>query len=419
MSDGLFRKEALAARDRQWLGTIDLVQPLSLWVFAAAAGLIALAVLLFLRLGDYTRRTTVAGQLVPDAGLLVVMAPTSGVVARVLPQEGDRVAEAAPLAEIAIPRVLASGGDAAKQLAAGFAQRAAGIAAERDSRAAQMRAQAQGLGRQLAAARGELERIEAEIETRGAQVRAAEQLLARYRALAADHFVSDLQVQQQQQALLDQVAGKQALERQAAGLRRNLAQLQQAQDELPAQRDALIAGTERELAQLAQERVQADLGSEMLIKAPGAGLIASRAIEPGQAVQAGQPLFSLLPDGARLQAQLWVPSRAIGFIAPGDTVLLRYPAFPYQKFGHQRGKVLRVSRSALVPSELTPLNGSSQASEPMYRVLVALDAQSILAYGQAEPLRPGMLVEADILGENRKLYEWVLEPLFSIKGFDG
>jgi membrane fusion protein len=119
---------------------------------------------------------------------------------------------------------------------------------------------------------------------------------------------------------------------------------------------------------------------------------------------------SLLPQGSRLQAQLLVPSRAIGFIAPGDEVRLRYQAYPYQKFGHHLGRVLRISRSAI-----TPPNASAGADQ-VYRVLVELKQQSILAYGKREALRPGMLLEADILGERRRLYEWVLEPLYSLKG---
>jgi membrane fusion protein len=95
-----------------------------------------------------------------------------------------------------------------------------------------------------------------------------------------------------------------------------------------------------------------------------------------------------------LQAQLLVPSRPVGFIEPGDRVLLRYQAFPYQKFGHHGGKVIRVSRSAINP-ETT----GAQTTEPYYRVLVALDRQDITAYGRPEPLRPGMVLDADILGE--------------------
>ena len=133
-------------------------------------------------------------------------------------------------------------------------------------------------------------------------------------------------------------------------------------------------------------------------------------------MQTGQPLLSLLPQGSELQAQLLVPSRAIGFIEPGDKVLLRYQAYPYQKFGQSKGRVLRISRSAINPLESTAFSGNASGSEPLYRVQIALESQHILAYGKAESLLPGMALEAEILGERRKLYEWLLEPLYSLHG---
>lgn len=62
------------------------------------------------------------------------------------------------------------------------------------------------------------------------------------------------------------------------------------------------------------------------------------------------------------------------------------------------------------------LRTNGENAEPYYRVLVALDQQAILAYGKREPLRPGMRLDADILGERRRLYEWILEPIYSIRG---
>jgi membrane fusion protein len=85
---------------------------------------------------------------------------------------------------------------------------------------------------------------------------------------------------------------------------------------------------------------------------------------------------------------------------------------PYQKFGRHTGKVIRVSRSAITTSK----GDETQNTEPFYRVLVALDRQSITAYGKPEPLRPGMVLDAEIMSESRKLYEWILEPLCSVSG---
>ena len=113
----------------------------------------------------------------------------------------------------------------------------------------------------------------------------------------------------------------------------------------------------------------------------------------------------LVADGPRLQAQLSIPSHAVDFIQPGDRILLRYRAFPYQKFGHQAGRVASISRSPMAPT------AGHSGDEPVYRVLLDLERQQIVARGEPRPLRPGMLLDADILGEQRRLYQWVFEPL--------
>ena len=97
-------------------------------------------------------------------------------------------------------------------------------------------------------------------------------------------------------------------------------------------------------------------------------------------------------------------------------MLLRYEAFPYQKFGHYRGHVASISRSALTPGGSQSPAVGQISSEPMYRVTVRLARQSITAYGQDEPLKPGMALQADVMGERRRLFEWVLEPLYSLWG---
>lgn len=416
MSGSLFRQEALDARRNQWLGGISLVQPLRWWILAGFVAFAALALLLFLFLGGYTRRSTVSGQLVPSAGLVTVMASSTGVIARLPVDEGDRVDHGQALAVVAVPRALASGEDAAAVLGQALTRKQDSHLREARSRDELMATQAEGLERQLKIARRELAGIEQEAATRAEQARLAQEILERYRSLSAERYVSELQMRQQEQAALEQIAAEQSLARQSNAVRRAIAQLEQALAELPAQREAQGAVADRELASLTQERVQTEAGAELLLKAPSAGLVASRSVETGQAVQAGQPLLSLLPEGSGLEAQLLVPSRAIGFIAPGDTVLLRYQAFPHQKFGHHRGTVKRISRSALTPLEIGALVGGNQTSEPFYRVRVELQSQSIMAFGNPEPLRPGMLVEADILGERRKLSEWVLEPLYSVRG---
>jgi membrane fusion protein len=333
--------------------------------------------------------------------------------------EGQQVDEGQRLTVVTVPRATLIGGDTQAALEQRLTQKQQGLAATQSAQQAQLRAQAGGLQAQLTTARRELAQIDAETTTRQQQARIANATLDKMRPLETKGFISALQVRQQEPTALDYAGQVQTLQRQALEMRRSIAQLQQTLDELPAQQQAADATYQRDLAQLEQERVQTQAQGALAINAPVSGTIATQLVKLGQAVQAGQPLMSLLPGDGALEAELLVPSRAIGFIETGDKVLLRFQAYPYQKFGHQLGHVTRISRSALSANELsgnTQQGGNTQQSEPLYRVTVALAQQSVMAYGKAEALKPGMLLEADILGEKRRLIEWVLEPLYSIKG---
>jgi membrane fusion protein len=128
-------------------------------------------------------------------------------------------------------------------------------------------------------------------------------------------------------------------------------------------------------------------------------------------VPAASSLAVVLPKGAVLEAQLWAPSRAIGFVTPGDTVRLMFDAFPYQRFGVAKGKVLNIASTPTAPEDL-PI--PFPTPEPMYRITVALEAQTMQAYGQSRRLMPGARVNADLVLERRSFVEWLFAPVFAI-----
>ena len=100
-------------------------------------------------------------------------------------------------------------------------------------------------------------------------------------------------------------------------------------------------------------------------------------------------------------------------MAAGQTVALRYQAFPYQRFGSYSGRVAEISRTLILPNETTLPSPLTQSA---YRVTVTLDLQWVRAYGQNLPLQSGMLLDASIWLDRRKLYQWLLDPLYSVVG---
>ena len=411
MASDLFRSEVIEAHRSSWLGSISLAQPLRLWVMTVFAVLAASAISLFLVVGTYTWHSRVGGQLVPTRGLVTIPAPTEGVMSELAVEEGSIVEEGQRLAVVTVQRVTPNGGDSARAIDDRIRERRESLEKSRVAQEQLMDVQQQGLHEQLAKVRRELIQLEREIKTQEQQVRLAQETEAKLRALYARKVISEQEWREQQSAVLARLSSQQGLQRQAEGVRQKIAQLEQTLSELPVQLRTTMANIDRELAALEQELIGTQSKSALAIVAPAAGMIASQLVKSGQAVQPGQSMFSIVPGDGQLEAELRAPSRAIGFIAPGDRVLLRYQAYPYQKFGHHTGHVIRVSRNTLSSAEL-----GTQVQEPSYRVVVALDRQTVLAYGKLEHLKPGMLLEADVLGERRRLIEWVFEPLYSIKG---
>jgi membrane fusion protein len=123
-----------------------------------------------------------------------------------------------------------------------------------------------------------------------------------------------------------------------------------------------------------------------------------------------KPLMTIVPEGDVLKAELFVSPRAIGLVAPGQTVHLSYSSFPYQQFGFARGKVETISYTLLKPDQST---SPIILTAPAYRVTVSLNQQTINANGKVIALQPDMQLDADILFDRRSLVAWIFGPILT------
>ena len=116
---------------------------------------------------------------------------------------------------------------------------------------------------------------------------------------------------------------------------------------------------------------------------------------------------AVLPTGSRLEAQLLVPGRAIEFIDVGHRVALHLQPLPYQLFGSPKGRVTEVGRTPVTSSDSV---SPATTPEGAYRVTVALDSDVLHARNRDYTLQPGMLLDADIWLERRRIIDWVFDP---------
>jgi membrane fusion protein len=414
-SDSLFRPEALDHQRTPLLGSIILTPRLStLWLSLGAAA-IALAVVAFLALGSHTRRVTVAGQLMPQGGLIRVHTPQAGVVLDKRVSDGQTVTQGEVMYVLSSDRP----GDGSPPLQAAIArsveERKASLQAEIQRSQRMQAEELASLKRRAAALRSEREAIAAQVAQQQARLRLAEDAHRRYKSLADRDYIAQEEFLQKEIDLTEQRSRLRGLEREGLGVQRDLAQLQQDMDSSQLRHDNAVAQLQRDIASAEQELTEVESRSRVVVVAPQSGRATLVTAEVGQTIDTSQPLVTLVPTRGQLQARLYAPSSSIGFVQPGDTVLLRFQAFPYQKFGQHEGVVETVSRSAVGPAELASLPGAPvTTTEPVFAIQVRLQRDTIEANGQARALQAGMLLEADILQERRQLYEWMLEPLFSV-----
>ena len=414
----LFRHEVLENRERDWLGSIQLIRPVSLAVLTGFAVLVVATVGTCLVLSEYTRKARVSGYLVPDRGVIRLVAPQPATVVESHVVEGGSVRRGDVLFVLAVGQITRSGDtQAAVQDTLAARQRSLRDAAQQ--RSLLERSELEALERQIDAMRLELDSMQVETGLQAQRLVLAQQAQTQYESLRNDNFVSSAQVRAKAEEVLNVKAQLQGLERQRATRLRDIAALQAQRRDLPLRAQAARGEIDRDLAMLAQQSAESEARQQIVVRAPQDGVVSGVLAEPGQTVLPAVALASLLPVDAKLQAHLFAPSSAVGFVRAHQAVQLRYQAFPYQKFGHQAGEVVQVSRSPLQASELAGLALPASASaggEPLYRITVTLDRQSVAAYGQAQALAPGMQLEADVLLERRRLIEWLFEPVLGIAG---
>jgi len=414
----LFRPEALESRQRDWLGSIQLIRPVSLTVLTVAVVLSAAAVAAYLTLGEYTRKARVSGFLVPDRGVIRLVTPQAATVVESHVTEGLAVHQGDVLFVLAVGQATLSG-DTQAAVQSSLASRERSLQGAARQRGQIEQAQVAAIDAQVADMRRELDAMAVEADLQRQRLVLAQEAYTQYESLRNDNFVSSAQVRTKAEEVLGVKAQLQSLERQRSGRLREIAALQAQRRELPLRTQTAQGEIDRDLAALAQQSAESEARQRLVVRAPQDGVVSGVLAAPGQNVTPTVALASLLPADAKLQAQLFAPSSAVGFVRANQTVQLRYQAFPYQKFGHQTGAVAQVSRAPLQAAELAglPLGASASAtSEPLYRITVTLDQQSVAAYGQAQALSPGMQLEADVLLDRRRLIEWLFEPVLGIAG---
>lgn len=409
----LFRQEAIDAQREKFLGEAIIARPVPAWVFTLLAAGVAFLLIAVALWGQYTRRERVEGYLALDAGAARVLLPDAGRVTDLLIKEGDEVRAGDPMAKISLDRSTGAGGSTSEAVAAEMQTRRTILEREQSQLRELGQQQLEQSRRRAKDLANELTQIDREMKLQEVRIKSARDQVERYKGLAGEkRFVSEALVKQKVDEVTDQEIKLQALQRQRSQVERDLESAKLEEPSIALRSRTQVEQISRQISELQEGLTQVEARRETVIRAPVAGVVTNIAVNRGQSVAPDAPLATVLPKGSGLHVELLVPTRAIGFVKTGQDVVLRYDAFPYERFGQYHGRIIDIGRNVWSAGDRV---GPLSAREPVYRVDVSLDTQTVSALGQDFALRPGMLVNADLLLEKRTLFQWMFEPLMKLK----
>lgn len=143
-----------------------------------------------------------------------------------------------------------------------------------------------------------------------------------------------------------------------------------------------------------------------LIRAPEDGVIQEMEIHTvGGIVTPAQTLMKLAPEHAELQVEATLLNKDIGFVKPGQEARLKIDSFPYTKYGFINGRILFISKDAVIDEDLGPV----------YQMRVSMEKDFINVDGQDINLSPGMSVVTEIKTGKRRMIEYILAPFIKYK----
>lgn len=409
----LFRDEVVANRRRRLDGAVTLMQPPMYGRLGILLGLLLFVGVLFLSTTSFTRKEQVTGFLEPMSGMVKVTASQTGLVRELLVQEGDHVLKGQPLARIE-SETYGTGGFALYYSQINqYQSRLASLKRQIVFEQADYRLKLQEVEqrkRNLDLQRAQSKQQRHLLEDR---IKIKRELVEQLSTLAEAGHITSFEYKSQQDALL-------ALEQQLLGLKADILSLDNQIDRAGNEKESLLVDSNLMLNRLNQELEEtetqiATMEQQRLgeVRAPKDGLVTGLVAHVSENVVDGQSLMSLMPKESVLRATIFVPTTAAGFVTDDQQVQIRYHAFPYQRFGVFSGTITEVSGNLILPDEVS-IPGI--IGQPSYRVLVSLEQESVEAYGRQFHLKPGMLLNADIILEQQTLLQWLLDPIYSLGG---
>lgn len=131
----------------------------------------------------------------------------------------------------------------------------------------------------------------------------------------------------------------------------------------------------------------------------------------GSVVSAAEPLFTIVEANAPLVADIEIASQDVGYIKAGDEVVVKVGAFPFQRHGWLKGRLLYVGEESHPSAGAKSGDDGAAVGGAVHRGRVVLESIKLRNLPEGARLIPGMTVAAEIKVGNRSVLSFFLYPL--------
>lgn len=115
----------------------------------------------------------------------------------------------------------------------------------------------------------------------------------------------------------------------------------------------------------------------------------------------GQSLMVIVPDNEKMLAEVMILNKDIGFIEDNNNVAIKLDAFDFSRYGKLNGQIKNISAGAIQDERLGLV----------YRAIINVSEDEIMADGKVRQLEPGMSLTAEIKLGRRTVMSYLLSTI--------
>lgn len=418
MNNKLYRTEAIEYKRHHWRGKALLLAGLPAWLIVLLSTLFLIALIVAVIFCKFTQRIDVKGEVITLPHSINVFSPQQGFIIKQYVKIGDLVKKNQPLYEIDVSRNTSSGNVSAAQVES-INEKIYNSEEIIKKLVHNKKQTLNALNEQLKTSTDSLKVTIRMLQNTQAGLKKMHDNLASYDKYLSDGLITKDQYNYQHSLYFQQQSAYQSLVSQKMQLESQITQLNSDKVTKAADFDNQISSQYNQTNDYKNQLIESNANGNLIVKATADGRIESLSATQGQAVDNGSSLAQIKPIGnVEYYLILWLPNNSIPYLKIGDSINIRYDAFPADKFGQFPGEIISISSMPASRQEMSEYtnvnNGSTQQELALYKAIVKIKDKEFSYKGKTLSLSNGLKAQAVVFLEERPLYMWMFTPIYKI-----